>query len=53
LEDKKLGIEEENYQLADVIKMVNARLNSPTKCREFDELLIEMGSDGHLYHSKV
>jgi len=53
LEDKKLGNKEKNYQLADVIKMVNAILNSPKKSREFDELLIETGSDKHLYHSEV
>jgi len=45
LEDKKLGNEKENYQLADVIsdviKIVNAILNSPKKSREFDELVIE------------
>ena len=44
LGDKKLGNEEENYQLADVIshvlKFVNAILNSPKKSREFDELVI-------------
>jgi len=53
LEDKKLGNKEKNYQLADVIKMVNATLNSPKKSREFDELLIETGSDKHLHHSEV
>ena len=57
LEDKKLGNEKENYQLADaisdVIKIVNAQLNSPKKSREFDELVIETGSDGHIYHSEV
>jgi len=56
LEDKKLGTEEESYLLADVIsdiiKTVNAILNSP-KSREFDELVIETGSDGYLYHSEV
>jgi len=57
LEDKKLGNKEENYQpadvISDVIKMVNAILNSPQKSREFDELVIETESDGHLYHSEV
>jgi len=53
LEDKKLG-NEENYQLADVIKIVNATLNSPKKSHEFDELVIEIGGDRHfLYHSEV
>jgi len=33
--------------------MVNAILNSPKKSREFDELVIETESDGHLYHSEV
>jgi len=33
---------------------VNAILNSPKKSREFDDLKIETGSDGHLlYYSKV
>ena len=54
---KKLGNEEENYQLVDVIshvlKFVNAILNSPEKSREFDELVIETGSDRRLYHSEV
>ena len=45
LEDKKLGNEKENYPLAnvisDVIKIVNAILNSPKKSRDFYELVIE------------
>jgi len=32
---------------------VNAILNSPKTSREFDELVIETGSDGHLHHSEV
>jgi len=33
---------------------VNAVLNSPKKNSEFNELVIEMGDDGHLlYHSEV
>jgi len=58
LEDKKLGNVEENYQpadvISDVIKIVNAILNSPKKNREFNDLVIEMGDDGHfLYYSEV
>jgi len=44
---KKLDNEEENYQLADVITIVNAILNSPVNGGEF-ELVTEMGGDGHL-----
>jgi len=36
----ELSNEEENYQQADVIKIVNAIQNSPKKSREFDELVI-------------
>jgi len=59
LEDKELGRQwRKNYQLADVIsdviEIVNAILNSPKKSHEFDELIIKMGGDGHLfYHSEV
>jgi len=39
--------------IADVIKIVNAILNSLKSC-EFDELVIEMGGDGDLlYHSEM
>ena len=45
LEDKKLGNEKENYPranvISDVIKIVNAILNSPKKSRDFCELVIE------------
>ena len=57
MEDKKLGNGKENYQLADaisdVIKIVNAILNSPKKSCEFEEIVIETGRDGHHYHSEV
>jgi len=54
LQDKKLNNEEENYQLADVIKIVNAMLNSPEKSHGFHELSVELGDNGHLlYHSEV
>ena len=54
LEDKQLGNVEENYQPADVIRIVNGILNSPKKNREFNDLVMEMGGDGHLlYHSEV
>jgi len=36
--------------ISDVIKIVNAVLNSPEKSCEFDELVIETESDGHLHH---
>jgi len=46
LEYEKLGHKEKNYQpanvISDVIKMVNAILNSPKKS-EFDELVIRNG----------
>jgi len=53
LEDTKLGNKEENYQLADVISDVVKIANAALKGREFDELVIETGGDGHLYHSGV
>jgi len=55
LEYEKLGHKEKNYQpanvISDVIKMVNAILNSPKKVSLMN-LSLETGSDWHLKHSE-